>query len=141
MHGAMTEPEKRDLYRDQRVVSLLMPTRGEGYGLPVLEAALLGLPIIAPSHSGYLDFAADLITPVDFRLVSVPRSRIDGQVFVDACAWAEVDGDSCKAAMRRAIEGPTATREVNNSIAERLSIDAVTKALTERYGKKTDLYR
>ena len=141
MHGAMTEPEKRALYQNQKVVSLLMPTRGEGYGLPVLEAALLGLPIIAPAHSGYMDFAADLITPIDFKLVSVPRSRIDGQIFIDASAWAEIDGDSCKAAMRRAVDCAVSPREVNNEIAEQLSIGNVTSKLTARYSKKTELYR
>lgn len=35
---------------------LLMPSKCEGWGHPVFEALMFGMPIIASNHSGYLDF-------------------------------------------------------------------------------------
>ena len=140
MHGAMTESEKRSLYTDPRVTALLMPTRGEGYGLPVLEASLLGLPVIAPAHTGYMDFAADTITRIDWGLVPVPKSRIDNIVFVEGSSWVEVDERSCKAAMRQALD-QTVDRSPSDKIRESLSIDEIVSQLNRTYAKRGELLR
>lgn len=34
----------------------LFPSRGEGFGLPVLEAGACGIPVICPNHTGLSDF-------------------------------------------------------------------------------------
>jgi len=140
MHGAMTEGEKRSLYTDPRVTALLMPTRGEGYGLPVLEATLLGLPVIAPAHTGYMDFAADTITRIDWGLVPVPTSRIDNVVFVEGSTWVEVNEKSCKTAMRQSLNH-TGDRVPSDKIRETLSIDEIVSQLNKAYTKIGELLR
>jgi len=37
----------------------VLPTRGEGFGLPFVEASLCGLPVIAPRHGGQMMFLSD----------------------------------------------------------------------------------
>jgi glycosyltransferase involved in cell wall biosynthesis len=97
LHGSMSEEEKVQLYKNKKIVALLMPTRGEGYGLPVLEAAVVGLPIIAPMYSGYMDFASNVIDyPLEFRFELVPKSRIDNIIFVKGCKWLDIDPLSIK---------------------------------------------
>ena len=139
MHGAMTESEKRALYTDPKVAALLMPSRGEGYGLPVLEASLLGLPVIAPPHSGYMDFAADLRYPIGFRPVQVPPSKIDGTVFVEGALWVDASEADCKAAMRESLSDDSGSRETNERIAEELSIESIVARMNARYARKGEL--
>ena len=47
LHGAMEEEQLKSLYLDKSLVSLISTTRGEGFGLPMLEAAVCGLPVVA----------------------------------------------------------------------------------------------
>lgn len=35
----------------------VLPSRGEGFSLPTMEAALSGIPVIIPNHTGFTDYA------------------------------------------------------------------------------------
>jgi len=56
LHGYMTDAEMAGLYNHPSVKCFISLTRGEGFGLPILEASASGLPIIATNYSGHLDF-------------------------------------------------------------------------------------
>ena len=56
LHGSFTDQEMADLYAHPKIKAYVSLTHGEGYGLPLFEAAYHGLPIIAPDWSGHLDF-------------------------------------------------------------------------------------
>ena len=56
LHGRLTNGEKNYLYNNEKVHALVSITHGEGFGLPMLEAAACGLPVIATNWSGHLDF-------------------------------------------------------------------------------------
>ena len=56
LHGDMTDGEMTSLYRHPKIKSLVTLTHGEGYGLPIFEAAYNSLPIIAPNWSGQVDY-------------------------------------------------------------------------------------
>ena len=56
IHGYMTPEEMTGLYQHDKVKCLVSLTHGEGFGLPLFEAASSGLPIIAPPWSGHVDF-------------------------------------------------------------------------------------
>jgi glycosyltransferase involved in cell wall biosynthesis len=46
----------------------VLPTRGEGFGLPYMEASLCGLPVIATNHSGqtmFLNFLNSYLLEID----------------------------------------------------------------------------
>ena len=56
LHGDMSEAEIHSLYNHPKIKALVSLTHGEGFGLPLFEAAYSGLPIIAPGWSGQADF-------------------------------------------------------------------------------------
>lgn len=83
------------LYRDCH--ALVAPSRAEGYGLPLAEAMIHGLPVIATGWGGQMDFCSDetawLVdyTPMPARThLAQPDSL-----------WAEPDADSLAARLRQ----------------------------------------
>jgi glycosyltransferase involved in cell wall biosynthesis len=90
LHGNMTAREVAGLYRRKDVKCLTSLTRGEGFGLPVLEAAASGLPVIITDWSGHLDFMnRGRFIKIDFDLVEIDSSRVDNRIFMAGSKWAE----------------------------------------------------
>ena len=56
LHGNLSEGEMKSLYRHPKINAFVTTTHGEGYGLPIFEATLAGLPVLAPDWSGQTDF-------------------------------------------------------------------------------------
>lgn len=58
-----------DLYRSADV--FVLPSKGEAWGLPIIESAACGLPIITTRYSGheqYLQHISNSVIPVDYEL-------------------------------------------------------------------------
>jgi len=61
-----------ELYKQCDV--LVLPSKGEGWGLPIIEAAAAGLPVITTYYSGhteYLQHITNSVIPVDYDMVPV----------------------------------------------------------------------
>ncbi len=88
-HGLMTNDEVSSFYRSPDLKALVSFTRGEGYGLPLLEAAASGLPVMATKWSGHMDFLSNIkFSAFDYDLVDVHESKIDDKIFVKGSKWA-----------------------------------------------------
>jgi glycosyltransferase involved in cell wall biosynthesis len=59
LHGNMTDEEMHALYTDQQIHAMIAIPHGEGFGLPIFEAAYSGLPIISVGWSGQCDYLYD----------------------------------------------------------------------------------
>ena len=58
--------------------------------MPLIESAASGLPVITTNWSGHLEFLQkDCFYPVEYDLVELPASKIDGRIFVENTQWAE----------------------------------------------------
>lgn len=89
LHGDMSDEEVSSLYKHNQIKALLSATRGEGYGLPILEAAAASLPVIATNWSGHLDFLSHgKFIDIDYKLDKVHPSRIDQKIFMNGAKWA-----------------------------------------------------
>jgi glycosyltransferase involved in cell wall biosynthesis len=85
--GYQSHEQLANLYRSADV--FLMPTKAEGWGLPLIEAAATGLPIVTTFHSGQTEFLQHIRSScvfVDYQLT--PIACPEYQEFYPA-----VDGD------------------------------------------------
>jgi glycosyltransferase involved in cell wall biosynthesis len=56
LHGEMTDNEMNNINNDPKVKAFISFTKGEGFGRPLLEAAITGKPVITTNWSGHIDF-------------------------------------------------------------------------------------
>src|SRR5579862_5186899 len=69
---------------------LVSASRGEGFGLPVAEAMLVGCPVIATIHGGQADLcSAEWCWPVEFQIAPAKTHLTEGPSF-----WAQPSVDS-----------------------------------------------
>lgn len=130
LHGDLTDSEVSSLYRHSSVKALVSLTKGEGYGLPILEAAATGLPIIATGWSGHMDFLSNgRFIDVNYKLVDVHVSRIDGKIFLKGQKWAQVDEEDFKKKVLKFRHGSQVPKEwatqLQSKILEKYSIEVV----------------
>ncbi len=79
---------------------LVHPARAEGFGLPVAEAMLAGVPVIASGYSGHTDFCTSetaLLLPCRLEPSRSP-------FVVEHAEWGEPDEQALRLAMRQAFE-------------------------------------
>lgn len=101
LHGNMKTHEINALYSHPKIKVYASATRGEGYGLPLIEAAASGLPIVVTGWSGHLEFLdRELISPVDYELVELGKTRIDNRIFKEGFKWANPKEESFKNSIR-----------------------------------------
>ncbi|GEM_PF-2686759 len=98
--------------RDDQIRTLLaasdvfvLPTRGEGFGLPFLEAMSLGVPAVCPDIGGHRDFC-DATTSYLVPTTSVPCLAQAGLALFRESRWHEVDFEALVAAMDLAAADP-----------------------------------
>lgn len=94
VHGNLSSDELISLYRHPKVKCLLSLTRGEGFGLPLLEASACELPVMATNWSAHLDFLnLGKFIPVNYTLVEIPENRVDNRIFIKGMRWSDPSGE------------------------------------------------
>jgi len=102
LHGQMKRSEMNSLYKEKSVKAFLSVTKGEGFGLPHVESAAAGLPVIATNWSAHKEFLdKGKWLRLDYVLDKVPGEKIDNQIFVEGMKWAQVKEDSFKKTVRK----------------------------------------
>lgn len=102
IHGNMKSQEVAALFNHPKIKMYVTGTRGEGYGLPIIEAAASGKPIVATGWSGHLQFLdREKFGCVDYSLVEISDTRTDNRIFEKGFRWAEPDESSFKREIRK----------------------------------------
>lgn len=105
IHGDMLEEELHALYRHPKIKALISISHGEGYGLPLFEAAYNELPIITCDWSGQCDFlhAKDkkgrmkpMFLQVDYDLKHVQKEAVWDGVLQEDSMWSFAQEHSYK---------------------------------------------
>ena len=88
LHGAMTDAEINSLYNNKKIKGYVSLTHGEGFGLPLFEAAYNGLPVIVPPWSGQMDFLnPKQSTLIEGEVKPVPKGMIWKPIIVEPSKW------------------------------------------------------
>ena len=134
LHGPMSRTEMNSLYKDEKVKAFVSTTRGEGFGLPHLESAASGLPIIATNwsaHKEFLDLGKWL--KLDYDLVEVPSEKIDNQVFLPGMKWAQVKEENFKDTIRKFYQKPDLPKKWAKDLSQKLLKEYSLDSAKEKY--------
>ena len=100
LHGSLSDVEINKLYNHPKVKSFITLTHGEGYGRPIQEATMVGLPVIATSWSGQMDFLSEENSLLlGGELKQVPKSQHWKDIIIPESQWFNVNETQAYKAM------------------------------------------
>jgi glycosyltransferase involved in cell wall biosynthesis len=147
LHGDMTDKEMHEIYLHDKVFAALSLTHGEGFGLPLFEAAYMGAPVVAPGWSGQMDFLCgedgkENFYNVAFDLNPVQEAAVWKGVILKDSMWAHARENSAKEKMREcyndAKEGKLEKySQYADTLAERFDEDKMYAQFIDAMGVET----
>jgi len=129
LHGDMGDDEIHSLFVHPKIKSLLTLTHGEGFGLPIFEAAYSGMPVIAPGWSGHLDFLVNKETGksefynVEYDIQPIPEQVFWEGVIIKESMWAYPREHSAKQKMRECFANFDEAEDTAVQLSKRLHKD------------------
>ena len=140
VHGEISPGQLKWLYAHPTMQALINIAHGEGYGLPLFEAAQSALPLVTITWGGQLDFicrpnkkgkAVPHVIPVDYTIGPVQKAAHWEGVIQPDSMWAFARESSFKRALREAIDKQSHYRNradlLQKTIAENFTPDAMYK--------------
>ena len=110
----LSDAQLKALY--QQCHALVMPSRAEGFGLPMAEAMMYGLPVITTGWSGQVDFC----TPETAWLVDFTFAPAETHFGLFNSVWAEPDSDHLAQLMRDVYALPAEARRHKSDAGRKL---------------------
>lgn len=129
LHGDMNDDEIHNLYVHPQIKAIINFGHGEGFGLPLFEAAYCGLPVIAPDYSGHKDFLyMDIdgkrkraFTNVPYDLKKIQQEVVWNGVLHAESEWAFVKPSGAKTAMRECFKDHGRFKGQSKKLKEKLN--------------------
>ena len=105
LHGDLSDGQMKWLYQHEKVKCLINAAHGEGFGLPMFEAAQAALPILTIGWSGQMDYLVhdgrEYFAKVDHTLKNVSREAVWDGVIQEDSKWAYAEQGSFKMQLRK----------------------------------------
>jgi glycosyltransferase involved in cell wall biosynthesis len=134
LHGDMNDDEVVALYRNPSIKALVALTRGEGFGLPILEAAACGLPVIATGWSGHMDFLKHgKFVNVFYQLQQIDKTRADNNIFMPGSRWAQPSEQDFKKRVLKFRNNSTVPREWASDLSQKIKEEYNEKHIYKLY--------
>lgn len=116
LHGDMSEEEIHALYEHPNIHAYVSISHGEGFGLPLFEAAYSGLPIVTAPWSGQTDFLYDeqrkeRFYSISYDISQVPEHAVWDGVIIKESSWCYPREYSTKKKMRLCYEELTSDKK------------------------------
>jgi glycosyltransferase involved in cell wall biosynthesis len=148
IHGYLSPKEMAALYKHPSVKAYITLTHGEGYGLPIIEAAACGLPVIATDWSGHLDFLhiknSRKFVPVPFELKQIPDACVWDNILIKGSMWAWPQENSAKMLMSKVQMSYSKPKEWATELAahikENFNIEKMNQSLFDIMSKDPGLH-
>lgn len=124
-----------------KVDAFVWPTRGEGWGLPAMEAMMTGLPVIATNWSGTKEFTTpDTFIPLD-NYKMVPAKDFTEKLYKEDCGdWAEPDLNELVEKMRWIYYHQEEAREIGKRAHEHIEKNFLWEDAVADFHKKLKKY-
>jgi glycosyltransferase involved in cell wall biosynthesis len=116
IHGEMSPGNLVWLYEHPTMKAMINIGHGEGYGLPLFEAAYHGLPLITTTWSGQMDFICKpnkkgkqvpRVIKVDYDIKQVQKEAVWNGIIQEDSKWAFVKEKHYKSALKDCLEKET----------------------------------
>jgi glycosyltransferase involved in cell wall biosynthesis len=146
LHGNLTEQQMDSLYDTRYIDCYMTATHGEGFGIPIFNAACNSIPVIATNWSGHLDF---LRAPVKNRagkskikshflktsydIKKVQSHHLMPGLINDNCEWAYPKEESFKKNMRLAFNNKQSLVDDSENLSSHLRENYNLRAIREMY--------
>ena len=115
LHGEMSDSELDALYRHSKIKGMISTSHGEGFGLPLFEAAYNALPVVAPGWSGHMDFLyapvrdkkskkvknKPLFAKVDYSLKHIQKDAVWQDILIQDSMWCYPSEKDFKSKIRK----------------------------------------
>ena len=112
LHGSLSTDEMNKLYNHPKVKAFVSLTHGEGFGRPMLEASMVGLPVITSGWSGQTDFLSQTDSILlGGELVDVPKSQHWKDIIISDSKWFNVNEQQTYKAMNYCFENHKEVKE------------------------------
>ncbi len=136
LHGSLSDEEMNKLYNHPKVKVLISLTHGEGYGRPLQEATMVGLPVIASGWSGQMDFLSqDDSMLLGGELVQVPKSQHWKDIIIPESQWFNVNEQQAYKAMNYCFQNYDEVKEKALNLMkinrDKFTLDKMTEKLDE----------
>lgn len=146
VHGNLSEEQMVSLYDPKYIDCYVTTTHGEGFGIPIFNAACNNIPVIATNWSGHLDFLRAPSTSrtgkvklqshflkVNYKLDKVQKQHIMPGLITEECEWAYPDEDSFKKNMRLISGNKSSFLEDAHSLSTYLLDKYDTEKIKQKY--------
>ncbi len=134
LHGDCTNDEVNYLYNHPKVKTMVSFTHGEGFGRPLLEASMTGLPVVATAWSGHTDFLnVDKAILLDGKLGVVPKSVVWKDIIIEQSQWFNVNQNTAYRALNHCFENPEEIKRRGRDLMEENREKFTLNKMTEKF--------
>ena len=147
IHGNMEYDELHALYTCPTMKAFVTTSHGEGYGLPIFEAAYSGLPVVAPAWSGQVDFLyapvtnkvsgrvkkTPMFTKIKYDIRAVETAAVWKGVINQDTKWCYPDVTSYKKALRNVYETHVSKKKIATELQEYLKEAFSEEVIFQKY--------